>query len=156
MPLAMTVKQYLANRGVEYEVLTHRPTLSSLQTAEATHVPGDRLAKAIVLKDEGGYLMAVLPASHHIRFRELQTQLNRRVGLATEQEVEALFKDCDRGAVPPIGEAYGLDVIIDDSLAAQPDVYFEGGDHASLLHVTGEQFGRLMADARHGRFSDRQ
>jgi Ala-tRNA(Pro) deacylase len=57
------------------------------------------------------------------------------------------------GAVPPIGECYALDVILDDSIRRQPDVYLEAGDHATLVHMDQSQFARLMADARHGRFS---
>ena len=73
--------------------------------------------------------------------------------LATEPEIDHLFQDCAHGAVPPIGECYGLDVIVDDSIAGQPEVYMEGGDHATLIHINQPQFARVMAEARHGRFS---
>jgi Ala-tRNA(Pro) deacylase len=36
-----------------------------MRTAEASHVSGERLAKAVVLRRDGGYMLAVLPASHH-------------------------------------------------------------------------------------------
>jgi Ala-tRNA(Pro) deacylase len=73
--------------------------------------------------------------------------------LATEHEIEQLFGDCAQGAIPPIGECYGLDVIVDDSIEEQPEVYLEGGDHATLVHMNHSQFARLTAAARHGRFS---
>ena len=60
---------------------------------------------------------------------------------------------CALGAVPPVGECYDLDVIVDDSIEEQPDVYLEGGDHTTLVHLDHAQFARLMAEARHGRFS---
>jgi Ala-tRNA(Pro) deacylase len=44
-------------------------------------------------------------------------------------------------------------VIVDDSIQQQPDVYLEGGDHATLVHISQTQFARLMSGARHGRFS---
>ena len=71
----------------------------------------------------------------------------------TKTEIRQLFPDCALGAVPPVGEAYELDVIVDDSIQEQPDVYLEGGDHATLVHMDQAQFARLMAEARHGRFS---
>jgi Ala-tRNA(Pro) deacylase len=55
--------------------------------------------------------------------------------------------------VPPIATCYGLDAIVDDSVEEQPDVYLEGGDHATLVHLDRAEFRRLMADSRHGRFS---
>jgi Ala-tRNA(Pro) deacylase len=153
MAIALTLQQYLAEHRVEYDVLPHTPTLSSMRTAQASHVSGKCLAKAVVLKGEAGYLLAVLPASYHLRLDDLAERLGRQVELATEQEIEALFRDCARGAVPPIGAAYGVDVIVEDSIAKQPDIYFEGGDHTTLVHMTGAQFARLMAGAQHGQFS---
>jgi len=64
-----------------------------------------------------------------------------------------LFRDCVLGAVPPVGPCYGLDVIVDDSIQEQPDVYLEGGDHVTLVHMSSAQFARLTAGAPHGRFS---
>ncbi len=153
MAIAPTLQQYLAEHGVTYDVLPHAPTVSSMRTAEASHVPGDCLAKAVVLKQDAGYLLVVLPASHRLSLDDLAARLDRRVELATEPEIEALFRDCARGAVPPVGAPSGLDMIIDDSLAAQPEIYFEGGDHATLIHMTGAQFAALTAGTQHGQFS---
>jgi Ala-tRNA(Pro) deacylase len=153
MTIATRVQRYLSDCGVDYEVLEHERTMTASRTAQAGHVSGDRLAKGVLLKSEGGYTLAVLPASCHLRLREVQDCLERPVGLATEAEVGQLFNDCDLGAIPPIGRAYGMDMIVDDDLIGQPDVYFEGGDHISLIHVNAMGFQRLMADARHGRIS---
>jgi Ala-tRNA(Pro) deacylase len=153
MAIALTLQQYLGDHRVEYDVVPHAPTLSSMRTAQASHVPGDSLAKAVLLKDEAGYLLAVLPASHHLRLNDLAARLERPVELASEQEIAALFRDCAHGAVPPIGAAYGVEVIIDESIARQPDVYFEGGDHVTLIHMTAAQFARLTSGAPHGLFS---
>ena len=153
MTIAATVQRYLNDCGVEYEVVEHARTMTSSRTAEVGHVSGDRLAKAVVLRSEGGYTMAVLPASCHLRLGEIQDYLARPVGLATEKEVGQLFDDCELGAIPPVGKPYGMDMIVDDSLAELPDVYFEAGDHVSLIHVNAIAFQRLTAEARHGRFS---
>ena len=152
MAIAPTLQKHL-DRNVTYDVLTHDPTMSSTRTAQACHVSGDCLAKAIVLRHDGRYLLAVLPATHHVRLADLKLQIGDDVDLANEDEIKRLFPDCAPGAVPPVGEAYELDVIIDDSIQAQPDVYLEGGDHTTLVHLDQAQFARLMAEARHGRFS---
>ncbi|WP_431858423.1 aminoacyl-tRNA deacylase [Azospirillum sp.] len=153
MGIAITMEQFLDHNTAHYDLMRHAPTESSLRTAEASHIPGDCLAKGVVLKDEIGYLLAVLPATHHIRMAELEARTNRHLHLAAEPEMQALFRDCARGAVPVTGAAYGMDMIIDDSLAAQPDVYFEGGDHETLVHMDGGEFNRLFARVPHGNFS---
>ena len=153
MAIALKLEQYLTRHGIQYDLLPHTPTLSSTRTAEASHVPGDRVAKAVLLRENAGYLLAVLAASRHLRLDALAAQLNHQVELATEEEIGTLFGDCVRGALPPIGAAYGLDVIVDDSVAGQPDIYFEGGDHKTLVHMTGAQFARVTLGTLHGKFS---
>ncbi len=55
--------------------------------------------------------------------------------------------------IQPLGSADGIDTIIDDdSLAEQPEIYFESGDHERLIRVSREPFMRLMEQAGHGRF----
>lgn len=153
MAIAARLKWFLDSRGVHYDLVPHPPTSTSLGAAEAAHVPGDRVAKSVLLEDERGYLVAVLPASHRIRIRELTEQLERSLELASEPELGELFRDCEPGAVPPVGAAYGLPTVVDDSLLNAPEVYFEAGDHEDLVHLSGVEFLSLLAGARHGRFS---
>lgn len=154
MAIAITLKQYLADSGVDYETFAHPRSASSSQTAEVSHIPGARLAKGVLLKEgKEHYLLAVLPASHHIRLDALRDWLGQSVDLASEEEIETLFSDCDLGAVPAIGSAYGLEVVMDESLGGDEDIYFEGGDHATLVRVAGATFEKLLANARQGRFS---
>lgn len=152
MAIAITLQAYLDNQHIDYDVVTHRHTESAIETAAASHIASERIAKAVLLKGDDGYLLAVLPASHRIQLHDLEDWLQQDLALATEAEIGELFEDCDLGAVPAIGAAYGVDVIFDDSLTSQPDVYFEGGDHASLVHVTSKRFESLMGDARRARF----
>jgi Ala-tRNA(Pro) deacylase len=152
MAIAPTLQKYL-DSNVLYDVITHIPTQTSARTAQACHVSGDQLAKAIVLRRNADYLLAVVPASHHVRLAALKSQLGDDVDLADEQELKRLFPDCVPGAVPAIGQCYDLDVIVDDSIQELSDVYLEGGDHATLVHMTQPEFAKLMADARHFRFS---
>jgi len=117
-------------------------------------VPGTRLAKSVVLEDDHGYLMVVLPSNRQVNLGELHRQLNRSLGLATEGELGSLFSDCEIGALPAVGPAYGMETLVDDALAEQSDIYFEAGDHEQLIHVTAETFQSLLGEeARHGRFS---
>jgi Ala-tRNA(Pro) deacylase len=144
---------YLDERGIRYDLVSHVHTADSSHTAAAAHVPGAQLAKSVVLKDEQGYLMVVLPANRRVALGRLHKALDRFLGLATEQELGTLFPDCEAGAVPAVGDAYGISTMVDASLDACPDVYFESGDHVELLHLTGGQFERLTRNLQHGSFA---
>jgi Ala-tRNA(Pro) deacylase len=153
MTIATSVQDCLAREGVHYDMIAHERTRDSNHTAQAAHIPGDRLAKCVMLEDDKGYLMAVIPASHKVDLGALHRQLNRALGLATDRELAELFKDCEPGALPPVGLAYGIETILDQSLVDAPDVYFEAGDHQALVHVSGGEFLKLMANASRGQIS---
>ena len=40
---------------------------------------------------------------------------------------------------------------MDDSLEGFDDIYFEGGDHRTLVRLKGREFHRLMTDVPHAR-----
>jgi Ala-tRNA(Pro) deacylase len=155
MSLAPTLQHYLAAEKIAYDVIPHEQTLSSMRTAEACHLSGDCLAKGVLLRNNSGYVLAVLPASRRLSLPDLQDEFGPGIELAQESEVEAWFRDCERGAIPPVGSCYGLNVIIDESLEAQPEIYFEAGDHATLVHVSRDEFAKLLGRARRARFSAR-
>jgi Ala-tRNA(Pro) deacylase len=153
MSIAPTLQKYLAAENIQYEEIRHELSMTSARTAEASHISGDRLAKGIVLRRDGEYMLAVMPASHHLRLSELRTQLGDNVDMANEAEINQLFRDCAHGAVPAVGKCYGLNIIVDYSIEAQPEIYMEAGDHETLLHLSHAQFARLTANAPHGHFS---
>jgi Ala-tRNA(Pro) deacylase len=153
MTIAYRVSEYLAEQDADYEILDHPHSSTSMETAQLSHVPGDLVAKTVVLEDDRGYLLAVLPATCRVDLGELHRQTNRNLGLATEYELGALFDDCEPGAVPPLGGIYDLETIVDESLSEQSDVYFEAGDHERLIHVSSETFDVLLGEAQHSEFS---
>jgi len=153
MTISTTIQTYLDDLGIDYALLLHDHTETSSMTAETSRVPGSRLVKAVIISDGERYMMAALPASHHLRLNELQDLLGREVELVPEEEFAALFTDCEVGAVPALGMAYGLEVIVEDSLIKSGDLYFESGDHETLVHMKAEAFEGLVSDALHGHFS---
>lgn len=155
MSVSTTLADCLRSKGSQYDILQHPHSHSSLETAETAHIPGDRLAKTVLLGDKDGYIAAVLPSTYHLHLAELAHRTGRQLALASEDELREIFKDCDVGAIPPVCTAYGLQTWLDDSLAEQPDVYFESGDHEALVHMHIDQFLDLMGRAEHARFSSR-
>jgi Ala-tRNA(Pro) deacylase len=146
MATACKLEDYMTQHGIRFAVIRHPHSRSSMETAELAHVPGDRLAKSVIRRRcrvrDGG-----LPSTHHVQLGQLSRELNRTLRLAMEDELPALFADCEKGAIPPVGLAYGMTTIVDNSLAAQPEVYFEAGDHETLIRVTRDAFTELMEHA---------
>ena len=135
MSMSATLQDCLRQKSSRYEVVYHPYSHTSMETAAAAHIPGDRLAKTVLLEDDDGYVAAVLTTTYAVRLSDLWAKTGRHLVLAKEGELRELFKDCDAGALPPVCMAYGMQTFLEDSLAEQPDVYFEAGDHEALIHM---------------------
>ena len=153
MAIAETVNNYLAQNSIDFDTLTHPHTGSSHETAEAAHIREDHIAKAVIVKDEAGYAMVVVPASNYVEMKHVRKELNRELELVEEDEFAKLFPDCEPGAIPPLGPAYQIETFLDEALKSLANVYFESGDHEHLIHISGNDFRKLLSGVRHGHFS---
>lgn len=153
MSISTTVQNYLDQQGITYDIIPHRHTNSSMDAASAAHISAAMIAKPVILEDEQGYLMAVVPAHQHVKIGEINTILGRKMGLATEDELNSLFADCEPGAIPPLGQAYGMETIVDECLGECPEVYLEAGDHEDFIHLQSASYQKLMSQVQHARIS---
>ncbi|MEX0318724.1 MAG: aminoacyl-tRNA deacylase [Ruegeria sp.] len=152
MTIAARLKHHLEAQGLPFDMVRHPYAATASECAEAAHVPGDHLAKSVLIHMEEGPMLAVVPSNHQVDLTTLQALLSRRIGLAPEADVEEVFDDCDLGAAPPVGAAYDVPTIIDDSLSGLDKIWFEAGDHKTLIEMKGSDFDQLMQDADHGSF----
>jgi Ala-tRNA(Pro) deacylase len=149
MAIAKTLINYLEDRGIDYQLVEHAHTPTAVASAHASNLPAHQIAKAVVLCDDKGYVISVLPANHSLEIGWVNEELDRKLDLACEDEFKKLFGDCETGAVPALGEAYGLKVIWDDELAYTSDIYIEAGDHTHLIWLERRDFRKLMKDLPH-------
>ncbi|MBY0401373.1 YbaK/EbsC family protein, partial [Myxococcota bacterium] len=147
MSLSPTIADYLSRHGAAYALESHMHSFCSLESAREAGVDEESLAKSVVLQDEAGFVLAVLPASRRLELDRVREELGRALHVSREQDMVRLFPDCEWGAVPPIGAAYGLPTVLDASLEERDEIYFEGGDHETLVRMSGAAFLDLLEDA---------
>jgi Ala-tRNA(Pro) deacylase len=153
MSIPLRLSSYLNQRGVHSEVCPRRQGRTSAQTARTANVAPHDLAMSVIVDDDAGCVMAVMPADRKVKLGELSRILGRRhLRLADEQRIAELFTDCERGAVPALGMAWNVETVVDDELETSAAVYIEGADHGPLLRLSHDQFHALMATVRHGQF----
>lgn len=155
MTMAARLQSCLAQHQSRYEVLWHTPSHTSRESARRAGIPPERMAKPVILNDTQGHrLMAVLPASRQLNLDKLRQSTRRNWRLAHESEFGNSFADCATGAIPAVGSAFGMETLIDASLASGRDTYFEAGDHEGIVHMTTEQYLKLMPDAQQAAISE--
>jgi Ala-tRNA(Pro) deacylase len=142
---AERVRDLLDREDVRYEAISHGEAWTAQEAAAASHVPGREVAKSVVLRDAcGAYILAVVPAPCQIDLELLSLATGRGpYTLATSAEVELLFPDCERGALPPFGELYGIDTYVDACLPRAREVFFPAGSRHQLLGLPYREFARV-------------
>ena len=137
----MRIDEYLTGRGVPFTRLAHRPAYTANRVAQALHVPGREMAKTVLVRTGRGHVLAVLPATHRVDLDQLRTELgDQQAGLATEGEMEQLFPDCERGAIPPFGSLYHLPTLVDESLTEDEEIVFEAQNHEEAIRMRCRDF----------------
>lgn len=153
MSMPSRLSNYLQRCGIRYDVMSHSHSHSSAETARTAHVPPHQLAKSVVLEDDDGCVMAVVPADARVNVGTLARMLGRsELHLSDEQRLCELFPECDLGAIPAVGMAWGMDTVVDESLEDNAELYFEAGDHDMLIKMSNQQFRDLMREAKRARF----
>jgi Ala-tRNA(Pro) deacylase len=143
MPISTRIKNHLEENHIPYLPLSHPSAYTSQGAAAVMHVSGREVAKSVVVQAGKQYYLVVLPASYHVKPEKLADVLGHPVRLATEAEFSSLFPDCELGAMPPLGELYGLPVYADESLAADKEILFNAGTHRDAIRMSYDDFVRL-------------
>ena len=142
------LKQYLDRNGVHYSLIAHEPRYTAQEVAGVAHVPGKQMAKTVIVKVDGRLAMVVLPASDRVVFDMLREALDAgAVELAGEREFMDAFPGCERGAMPPLGNLYGLPVYVADDLAEDDEIAFNAGSFTELIRMRYRDFDRLVQPA---------
>jgi Ala-tRNA(Pro) deacylase len=144
MPLTRLHK-LLEQQHVPYETIRHRTAFSAQQTAEAAHVPGHELAKAVIVEIDGELAMVVQAASGMAPLGRVKAATGARdVHLVSEQEFKDRFPDCELGAMPPFGNLYGMDTYVTEVLTHDEEIAFNAGSHTELVRLRYSDFERLV------------
>jgi Ala-tRNA(Pro) deacylase len=145
MAIAQRLREFLQRKCVEYTHTQHPRACTARDVASAEHLPSREVAKTVIVLGDGGYHMIVVPANKLVDFQEMRLVLRlQEARLATEQELENLFPDCELGAMPAMGNVYDMPVYLDSSLAGENVIAFNGGTHTDFVHMQIDEFHRMV------------
>ena len=141
----MRVIEFLDKSGVNYDVTEHRPAFTAQSMAAAAHEPGKYVAKPVIVKADGKYIMCVLSASSKIDLGALKSHIGAKsVELAEEKDIGKLFDDCELGAEPPFGNLYDLPTVMDKALEKDDHIMFQGGTHEKAIRMSMDDYRKLV------------
>ena len=154
MAIPSRIRDFLDSEDVPYEELRHQSAYTGQEVAHTLHLSGKRCAKTVVLAGDGRPVMAVLPASNRLNIQDLRAAMEvTRLEMLPESELVKLFPDCERGAIPPLGPLFGMDVWVDRTISDSEQIVFCAGTHEDCIRMKYSDFAKLTKP-RSSRFSE--
>jgi Ala-tRNA(Pro) deacylase len=136
--------EFLDTQKVAYLVVSHSPAYTAQGIAALVHIPGNEMAKTVMVKVNDKLAMVVLPAKFHVDLAALKSVAHAETAaLASEDDFRDAFPECETGAMPPFGNLFGIPVFADESLEKDTGIAFNAGTHRELIRMTWADFKRL-------------
>lgn len=89
-------------KGVKLVTISRSPACPAQKIAASAHVPGQEVAKSVMVKLDDRMSTAVLPAPDQVSFGALKEATGgESFALASEEKTTDLFPNCEVGAMPP-------------------------------------------------------
>src|SRR3990170_2194059 len=152
--ISTRLKKFLDDYGVGYDVMHHDPAFTAQELSARMHISGYEFVKVVVVKMDGQFALAALPAPLRVNFKQLAHVAGvKKVSLASEEEFQQLFPDCELGAMPPFGNLYNLPTYVEQDVAGNENIVVNAGTHAEAIRLRYSDFSRL-ARPRLGRFGE--
>ncbi len=153
MPVAARLSQFLNRKGIDYQCLHHDRVDSLSLSLAASGVSPEQVIQATLLIDLKGVVMAVHPYQATLDVDAVCRLMGRRLQLLTSDQADRLFPDCESGMHPPLGSAYGVPIIIDESLLSAECCYMASGCSTTLLKLDGRGIRLALAGGTRGRIA---
>jgi len=155
MAISKKLLKYLDEKKYKYEIIEHKTTYTAFDTARTTQkqekkVKPEEIAKALVVKMDKDYVVALIPASKRLDKKKLLKFINT----AKKKNKEKICKSIDLakeawmkknisgrvGATSPFRELIKLDIYIDAILAKQKNIYVGSGEYEYSIKVPIKQY----------------
>jgi Ala-tRNA(Pro) deacylase len=144
----MRITEFLHEKRVAFDYLPHPPAFTAQRLAKYLGVPGALVAKAVLLRGESKYFVAVLPATFQVDIERLSGALRTPLRTANDREIAELFRDCEWGVVSPFGAGYGLATLLEDTIAPDATLVLEANTHLEAIRLRCQDFERLERPRR--------
>jgi Ala-tRNA(Pro) deacylase len=144
--ISTRLKELLDTNKVFHSVVSHDPAFTAQELAHEMHVPGHEFVKAVIVKVDGHFAVAAVPAHRLVDLKALARVAKvKKCSLADESEMRQLFPDCEVGAMPPLGNLYRLATFVDEEVTDNESVIINAGTHGEAVRLRFTDLKRLAA-----------
>ncbi len=165
--ISKKIIDFLEGGKAKYEIIEHRTAYTAKDRAATNlknKIKPDEIVKALVMKADSDYFIALVPSNKMLD----KNKLKKVVNMARKQDPDT--KSCKKidfakeawmkknilgkiGAVPPFSEMIKTPIFADGALLRQKQLYLGSGEYEFSIKMTPAQYQKLEKDLEKGSFS---
>ncbi len=143
MAILKSLVNLLKKNKIKYKVVSHRTAYTAWDISQTQHVKPQMVAKTLVVKLDGNYVIACIPANKNLDFNKIKKVVNaarkkakeklvKKVSLAQESWMKKNLPG-KVGATPPFGSIMKLPTILDKSLKGK--ILVNSGEYTESISI---------------------
>jgi aspartyl-tRNA synthetase len=137
------IVSFLDKRKIVYKTFEHKPVFTSEEAATVRNTSLHQGAKALIMIGDKKPLMIVLPADLKVNTKGVKELLHiKNLQMATASEVEQI-SETQIGAVPPLGNLFGIPLYVDERLRDNQEIVFNAGLHTKSIQMSEKDFEKV-------------
>jgi Ala-tRNA(Pro) deacylase len=144
MTVLTRVQKMMDRHHIPYRMMPHAETFTAKETVNALGMPVEQMVKTVIIKAGERYVMLVVPANERVDLAKVAKIMGTTaVRLATEEEMGRLCPDCEVGAMPPFGDLYEMEELVDHAMLQYREIVCEAGTHREAITMKTGDFTAL-------------
>jgi Ala-tRNA(Pro) deacylase len=136
------ITDYLDQHHVAYTVYPHDRAPSPRAFARAMGVSGFRPVQVTPFRIDGALWLVAYDASSSLLPSQLVQTFSAEQLEPVAQGME-VFRHLEPGALPPLGQLWGADVVMDSALARDNDFVFRAGTYEDAVEIRAIDYFRI-------------
>jgi Ala-tRNA(Pro) deacylase len=165
MEISKKIIKYLEDNKYKYEVIEHKTTFTAWDTAQTEKIKPQEVVKALVMKVDNDYVLALIPANRNLDKQKLLKVINagrKKLKLKNYKKIdfakEAWMKKNlpgKVGAVPPLSKLLKIAIFVDSPLTKNKKIYLGSGEYVFSIRVSVSQYLKIEQPIK-GNFSKKK
>ncbi|MBI5127442.1 hypothetical protein HZA76_03215 [Candidatus Roizmanbacteria bacterium] len=150
-PVVDKIKDLLNKNNLWFETFEHEAVRTSEEAAKTR--PGYSLkqgAKAMIVRVKNNesdkkFVMLVFPADLRFDNNKVKTTLRvKDIRFATPDEINKVTSGVEIGGVPPFGNFFNVEMIVDPKLFENEKIVFNAGDRRYSIAIKSEDYKKVV------------
>jgi Ala-tRNA(Pro) deacylase len=150
-PVVSKIVTLLQTHQVWFETFEHQPVRTSEEAAQirdgyTLHQGAKALLVRVKISNaDKKFMMLVIPGDFRFEVAKVKALFAAKdIRFATEAEVDELTGGVQPGGVPPFGNLFGLEVIVDPAVLKNDKIIFNAGDRRFSVGMNSSDYQQLV------------